>query len=463
MKKNYLFPLVVLLVVMIWLAACGGEMAEENTPAPAATSSSSLGQDGNGSRPEAPTAEIKVEPTRLVVTPAGEGWVDWDGSTAAAPVSGEALVGGAPPAGTVMPSFASDSELVMEEPMEVPAASLLTAGEVDDNAQWDDYLLYLGDYVGPMVLAIDVSERHQIWVKNEQGQPLPGRLINIQANGQDVARLRTHSDGRAYFFPRALPPNAQAGEYTLIVENQVQVIVPAGGSQREWQMTLPSPAPSQSVRLDILFLIDTTGSMADEIQQLKDNIQSIASQIAALPSRPEVRFAMTIYRDRGDEYLTRTFDFTPDVNFFAEGLAQVQANGGGDTPEDLNEALFRAIHAPEWRIENSISLIFLVADAAPHLDYADQEASYALQVMEAAERGIKIIPIASSGLESQGEYIFRQLAQITGGRFVFLTYGSEGVGTTGSETTMTVDDYTVSALDDLIVQIVEEELSFLNQ
>lgn len=448
---------------MIWLAACGGRTAEENETPPAATSSSTLGQDENDSRPESPTTEVKVEPTRLVVTPAGEGWVDWDGSTATAPTSDESLVGGAPPAGTGTPPFVSDSELVIGEPVGVPAASLLTAGEVDDNAQWDDYLLYLRDYTGPTVLAIDISERHQIWVKNEQGQPLPGLLIAIEANGQEVARLRTHSDGRAYFFPRALPPNAQASEYRLMVENQAQIIVPAGSSQREWQMTIASPAQSQSVKLDILFLIDTTGSMADEIQQLKDNIQSIASQIAALPSRPEVRFAMTIYRDRGDEYLTRTFDFTPDVNFFAEGLAQVQANGGGDTPEDLNEALFRAIHAPEWRVENSVSLIFLVADAAPHLDYADQEASYALQVMEAAERGIKIIPIASSGLDSQGEYIFRQLAQITGGRFVFLTYGSEAAGTTGSETTMTVDEYTVSALDDLIVQIVEEELSFLSQ
>lgn len=462
MKKRQVFPLVVLLVLLVWLVACSGEGTEENTPVPAATSSSTLGQDENDPRPEAPTAEIKVETTRLVATPAGEGWVDWDGSTSVAPISGESLAGGPPPAGTAMP-FADDSELVIAEPVEMPAASLLTAGEVDDNAQWDDYLLYLRDYVGPMVLPIDISERHQIWVKNEQGQPQVAVLIQIQANGQEVARLRTHSDGRAYFFPRALPTNVQADEYTLMVENAAQLLVPAGGSQREWQMTIANVSQPQTVKLDILFLIDTTGSMADEIQQLRDNIQSIASQIDALPSRPDVRFAMTIYRDRGDEYLTRTFDFTPDVNFFAEGLAQVQANGGGDTPEDLNEALFRAIHVPEWRVENSISLIFLVADAAPHLDYADQEASYAIQVMEAAERGIKIIPIASSGLDNQGEYIFRQLAQITGGRFVFLTYGSAGAGTTGSETTMTVDDYTVSALDDLIVQIVEEELSFLNQ
>jgi hypothetical protein len=100
-----------------------------------------------------------------------------------------------------------------------------------------------------------------------------------------------------------------------------------------------------------------------------------------------------------------------------------------------------------------------VADAPPHLDYGQQN-HYAVEMLEAAERGIKIYPIASSGLDEQGEYIFRQLAQATGGRFIFLTYGPEGPGTPGDETTFNVDQYTVSSLDDLVVQVVEEELAY---
>jgi hypothetical protein len=139
-----------------------------------------------------------------------------------------------------------------------------------------------------------------------------------------------------------------------------------------------------------------------------------------------------------------------------------ETEGGGDYPESLNEALHRAIHAPEWRGEDSVQLIFLVADAPPHLDYA-QDYDYAAEMVQAAERGIKVFPIASSGLDDQGEYVFRQIAQFTQGRFVFLTYaGPTNGGSPGDETTHHVEDYSVENLDDLLVRLVEEELAFQN-
>ena len=79
----------------------------------------------------------------------------------------------------------------------------------------------------------------------------------------------------------------------------------------------------------------------------------------------------------------------------------------------------------------------------------------------AARRGIKIFPIASSGLDDQGEYIFRQIAQYTQGRFIFLTYaGPTSGGPPGEETTHHVEDYSVNNLDDLLVKLVEEELAY---
>lgn len=362
------------------------------------------------------------------------------------------------PAGAPMPmaTTAVASESVGQE------NSALTAGEVDDNAQWDDYLLYLRNYQGAQVIKVDVSERHLIRVSDNAGNPVLGALITVSGNGQEVARLRTHSDGLAYFFVGAVPAQSQASTYTATIEangQTTQLEIPTNSSQREWNITLPiEDNTQQSVYLDVHFLIDTTGSMGDEIAQLKTNIQSISAQIDALPSQPNVRFGMTVYRDQGDAYLSRTFEFTPNIDEFAAALDEVQAGGGGDYPEDLNEALSRAIHAPEWRVEQTVSLIFLVADAPPHLDYG-QESHYAVEIIEAAKRGIKIYPIASSGLDEQGEYIFRQLAQFTGGRFIFLTYGAGGPGTTGTETDLNVSGYTVSALDELVVKIVEEELA----
>ena len=435
----------------------------------------------------------------LAGTPTAEegegGWLDWNGRAAdvaeveggmdeAAVADEEMVFEGEVEEEVVLEEDAAIAGAPAEEPMASPADvagddalraegpapeesisqnSALTAGEVDDNANWDDYLLYLRDYQGPRVIPVDVSERHQIRVVDAAGEPVLGALIRVLVDGQEVQRLRTHSDGGTLFFPRALPEALQGEQYTLEVEVDgavTEVEIPAGAMQREWEIVHPAAgAPQVPARLDILFLIDATGSMSDEIQQLKDNIQTIARQIDALPAQPDVRFAMTIYRDRGDEFVSRTFDFTPDVDTFAEALAQVEAAGGGDYPEDLNEALARAVHAPEWRVMETVSLIFLVADAPPHLDYPDQQTSYADEMMEAASRGIKIYPIASSGLDGQGEYIFRQLAQVTGGRFIFLTYGPGGPGTTGTETEHQVEDYTVSALDELVVRVVEEELA----
>jgi hypothetical protein len=114
----------------------------------------------------------------------------------------------------------------------------------------------------------------------------------------------------------------------------------------------------------------------------------------------------------------------------------------------------------EWRSEDTVKLIFLVADAPPHLDYA-QDYDYVEEMENAARNGIKIFPIASSGLDDQGEYIFRQLAQYTMGRFIFLTYeGPTNAGAPGDVTTHHVEDYSVENLDDLLVRLVEEELAW---
>ena len=446
MKRKYGL---ILLLISLLLTACGGGSAEDadDLYAPQATEIIS-----------APEADILEQ-----------GPLDAAGS--------EVLNGEAPPLPSQGAKVETDrvlSEVAAEssEPLRVDSAgvvaaevaqnSQLTAGEVDDNAQWDDYLLYLRDYSGASVLRVDVSERHQILVQDGQQRPILGAQVDIMANNQLVTTLRTHSNGRTLFFARAYGITADEYAVTVTVNGTTEnFVITAGGSQREWIITHPGGDQLRGGnRLDVLFLIDATGSMADEINQLKENIEAIAAQIEALPAQPDVCFGMVTYRDRGDVYVTQVTDFTPDVTVFAERLAQVQADGGGDYPEDLNEALSQAVHGVEWRVEETVSLIFLVADAPPHLDYG-QENHYALEMQAATMKGIKIYPIASSGLDEQGEYIFRQLAQFTEGRFIFLTYGSEGFGSTGTQTDLNVSDYTVSALDQLVVRVIEEELAYL--
>jgi hypothetical protein len=350
----------------------------------------------------------------------------------------------------------------------------LNTGEIDDNARWDNYLLYRRNYLAQYqgtVHDVDVSNRQIITVMDEQGMPLMGAWVRVY-NGQTlVSESRTYANGETLFFPNANPARRGAQSYYVVIQKDEQAgaftLDPARGP--EWHVSLAGTRHlQQQVKLDVLFLLDTTGSMGDEILQLQNNILGISGQIAQL--NVDARYGLVTYRDRGDEYVVRTDDFTSNVSAFQATLMQVQANGGGDEPESLNEALHMAVQAASWRGDDTIKLIFLVADAPPHLDYPN-DFDYAQEMVIAAARGIKIHPIASSGLTPDGEFIFRQLAQYTMGHFLFLTYqsGSSGapgekrgdlqVGTPANPQQGQPGDYTVEHLDELVLMLVQEEIA----
>jgi hypothetical protein len=351
----------------------------------------------------------------------------------------------------------------------------LQAGEVDDNAEWDDYLLYRRNYGGYRVHDRDVSERYIIAVEDGQGEPILGATVRVFLTGQErqeVYSARTYANGQVLFHPLALDIPAEQVD-RFIVEVQKDDLLEeftltrfeaqaATSFSERWSVKLATQSRLDTLDLDVLFLIDATGSMSDEIAKVQSTIFDVAAQIDNLPGQPNVRYGLVSYRDRGDSYVSNTYEFTPDVREFHRDLSTVFADGGGDYPESLNEGLHNALNDVEWRGGETIQLIFLIADAPPHLDYAN-DYDYAAEMADAARRGIKIFPIASSGLDDQGEYIFRQLAQYTQGRFIFLTYdGPTNGGAPGEVTTHHVDDYSVANLDDLLVRLVTEELAYQN-
>ena len=403
----------------------------------------------------------------------------------AAPASGERDPEAAPPAEAAEdkvaeePAASADSgDTVaagdaMDEPSEAPESSsersdaterrraALSAGEVDDNERWDEYVHYRNQYSGPPVHDVDVTERYIITVIHADGRAVHNASVRVSAGDTVLFEGRTYANGQTLFFPRAFAGSEGAESFTLLVETD------ATGEQREftrgegldWDVTLDvtRAATEGGVRLDILFLLDATGSMEDEIEQIKDTLLSISSRISDLPSQPDLRLGMVAYRDRGDDFVTRVFDFERNAARFLETIRGVDAHGGGDDPEALNQALHAAVHEPGWRLEeDAVRLIFLIADAPPHLDYVE-DYSYAVEMIEAHRRGIKIFSIASSGLDEQGEYVFRQIAQHTMGRFIFIVYGA------GGTTPHSVGEYSVERLDDLVVSLVQEELAFLGR
>ncbi len=349
----------------------------------------------------------------------------------------------------------------------------LQAGEIDDNENFRAYLDYRSNFhqrLGLTVHDVDITERHTIRVTTRDGLPVLGAEVRVSDGQELVTTLRTTATGQVLFFPRAYPAHAGAQDFEVTVQKgraSTSFRLTREQTDATWPVTLDVPPSRPPVQLDILFLIDATGSMEDEIDELKENILSMSAQIEALPSRPDVRFGLVHYRDRGDVYVTRVSDFTGDVNAFQRALMEVTASGGGDAPESLNEALHRALWDVNWRVADTVSLVFLVADAPPHLDYA-QDYDYAEEMKVAAELGVKIFPIGSrldgpDPDQKVAEYVFRQLAQFTGGNFIFLTYRDvpQSTGEPGTVYDVPEGSYSVEDLDALVVRLVQEELAAL--
>ena len=302
---------------------------------------------------------------------------------------------------------------------------------------------------------LDPRGRIVVTVSGEGGLPAAGTAVVVTGAGVEVS-LRTTADGTVRFHPEAY--GAGAGPFTVSARGG-RIEVARGGSA-SFETDLPTAA-GETVALDVLFLLDATGSMADEIHQLKTTIDEVARRIHRLPGDVDARLGMTLYRDEFDAFLTSTFDFTPDVGAFSRALAAVVADGGEDYPEALDEALAAALAEPSWGpASETVQLVFLVADAPPQV-LRQVPVPYTESMIEAAGRGIKIFPVSSSGTDDQAEFVFRQLAQFTGARYVFLTYGAEGRAT-GASSDISELDYEELSLDDLIVRTIAEELAALS-
>jgi Mg-chelatase subunit ChlD len=358
-----------------------------------------------------------------------------------------------------------------------PAQERVTAGMVDDNADFGAFLDYRKRNAGLAVRDRDVSERYLLEVTDAAGRPVHDAEVAVQGAGiaEPLMWARTDAAGRVWLHPRAFLRPTVDGQPALRVAARKGASVGTAplvrGQAQAVQLRLGGQPASGPARLDLVFLVDATGSMDDEIAKLKGSMRAMAQQISQLPGRPDICYGLVAYRDRGDAFLTRSHDFTDDLGAFQDGLARLQAGGGGDTPEALNEALHETVHGLSWRAD-AVRLVVLVADAPPHLDYTNCRVAheqpgrcpqYDRGMQAALAKGIKLFAVGASGLDPVGEYVFRQMAQYTAGRFVFLTYrdaADPGSGP-GAQTSHDVRNYSVQTLDKLVVRLVGEELAKL--
>ena len=170
-------------------------------------------------------------------------------------------------------------------------------------------------------------------------------------------------------------------------------------------------------RIEVAFVLDTTGSMSGLIDGAKRKIWQVANQLASGKPTPEIRMALVGYRDRGDAYVTRVRDLTADLDAIYAELQAFQADGGGDGPESVNQALHEARTKLSWsRDANVYRAIFLVGDAPPHMDYP-QDVAYAQSVRAARKAGIVVNTIQCGG-EQATTPIWQEIAELGAGRYV---------------------------------------------
>ncbi len=188
-----------------------------------------------------------------------------------------------------------------------------------------------------------------------------------------------------------------------------------------------SPPPKPVV--DVVFVLDSTGSMGGLIEGAKEKIWSIANSIVSRKPAPAVRIGLVSYRDRSDDYITKKFDLTDDIDTVFKNLQSLKADGGGDTPESVNQALDEAVNKMAWSSgKDSTKIIFLVGDCPPHMDYKD-DVKYQVTCKKAAGSNI-IINTVQCGSDPDTTPIWQEIARLAEGSYVALAQ-------TGGMTAMT--------------------------
>lgn len=169
--------------------------------------------------------------------------------------------------------------------------------------------------------------------------------------------------------------------------------------------------------LDVVFALDTTGSMGGELREVQQRVRQLALDLAAAREGERLRWGIVAYRDRGDDYVTRTFDLSEDVGAAEAFLSSLRAGGGGDGPESVVAAVAAALHEMSWNLSDDVERrVFLIGDAPPHLDYPDDPRPEDL--VESARRSkIVVNTIGCRSLPPRGIDFFRMLAYATEGSY----------------------------------------------
>ena len=363
-------------------------------------------------------------------------------------------------------SAADDAETSVEEEVQRPVG-LITASAWNDNQYYDYYLTLFDEekteigqngeetttkgkfrsYYENARWGFDNTSRVKVTVKAGE-TPAAGAVVTYFLQDQSKMSAVADANGVCYIFPDTATGSVtvSSGSYSATAEFDAE--------NRDLEVQLDG-AVAKAAIIKLMFVVDVTGSMGDELNYLTAELDDVIKRVAAANGQIDIDLAFLFYRDNGDKVKFDYYDFmgvTRQENLTAQlnNLAKQRAEGGGDYPEALDEALEMAINK-NWGNENSTKIIFHVFDAPPHEEKSNQ-ACYQRAARGAAAKGIRINPVLCSGADLLCEYLARQTAILTGGHFVYVTDDS-GIGNAHYDPN--IPNAVVERLNDLIVRLVD--------
>lgn len=336
-------------------------------------------------------------------------------------------------------AMATADYAVMEEEAAVPmsnnvSAGLLTAGEVNDFAKWQLWERYLQSTEAyQKTWGLVPRQRYTVQVMNKDGYPVVNYPVQIKdEKGNTIFQALTDNTGKAELWNGLMGErvNGLRVDSTLIVEDHCEA--PDG--------------------VDVVFVFDATGSMGDELRYLQEEMKDVIARAKKATGGLAIRTGAVVYRDHGDEYLTRISRLTDDIATTQTFIDKQHANGGGDYPEAVPEALMAALNSAGWSDNARARIAFLILDAPCHEDSATLALLHE-QILNAAAMGVRIVPVVCSGIDDKAEFLMRAMALLTNGTSFFLTDDS-GIGNMHHKPT--TDSLKVEHLNDMLVRTIVE-------
>ncbi|MDR6919658.1 TonB-dependent receptor plug domain-containing protein [Chryseobacterium sp. 2987] len=341
-----------------------------------------------------------------------------------------------------------------EPEKELPKAGQLTAGELNDFSKWE----YWKDIAVPTLNEYKNSwkffpdRRVSVQLVNKNKKPVIGEKVKLLNDRKEVIWEAVSDNlGNAELWINPMTEGGDfSGKYSL-TDGSGQTISTNIREFKNGQNLIVLDKPCMIKRnLDIAFVVDATGSMGDEISYLQSELLDVLKKVEGNLKNTDVRYGSVFYRDKGDEYVTRKFDFSENAEDLISFIKKQKASGGGDTPEAVVEALQVSIDELRWSSGNSAKIMFLILDAPPHRSDENIAVLYE-KIKAAAQKGITIIPLAASDTDKQTEYLMRTFALMTNGTYTFLTNDS-GIG--NHHIKPTIDSYEVEKLNALLLRLI---------